>query len=175
LSPIISRASVSNSPAYPKKLPIVLIVTLATLMLATGTIVTGELLRMTIPRAAVAFRSPIAPVRAAATDGLVDAAERKPASDSFAVPLAPDVESEFDEVEQLAARLLAAGAAARKIMILGTASSQSITLTVLKTASCSSDQPLPRAKEIEPLIRGRKMPLIFEAAPDCLGLVKVGE
>jgi succinoglycan biosynthesis transport protein ExoP len=131
---IISRASVSNSPAYPKKLPIVLIATLATLMLATGTIVTGELLRITIPRAAAAFGSPAAPVRVAATDGFVAAAERKPASDSFAVPLAPDVESEFDEVEQLAARLLAAGAAARKVTILGTASSQSITLTALTLA-----------------------------------------
>src|ERR1700760_4821023 len=46
----ISRASVSNTPAYPKKLPIVLIATLATLMLSTGLIVTGELLRMTAPR-----------------------------------------------------------------------------------------------------------------------------
>jgi len=52
---IISRASVSNSPAYPKKLPIVLIATLATLMLSAGAIVTGELLRLTEPRAAVAF------------------------------------------------------------------------------------------------------------------------
>ncbi len=34
---IISRASLSNAPAYPKKLPIVLIATLATLMLSAGT------------------------------------------------------------------------------------------------------------------------------------------
>src|SRR6202166_3954593 len=47
---VISRATVSNTPAYPKKLPIVLIATLATLMLSSGTIVTGELLRMTAPR-----------------------------------------------------------------------------------------------------------------------------
>ena len=52
---IISRASVSNTPAYPKKLPIVLIATLATLMLSAGAIVTGELLRMTAPRATAAF------------------------------------------------------------------------------------------------------------------------
>src|SRR5262249_33605141 len=32
---VISRAIVSNTPAYPKKLPIVLIATLATLLLAT--------------------------------------------------------------------------------------------------------------------------------------------
>ena len=131
---IISRASVSNSPAYPKKLPIVLIASLATLMLATGTIVTGELLRMTIPRTAVAFGSTSALVRAPATGVFAAYAESKPASDSFAIPLAPDIESEFDEVEQLAGRLLAAGAAARKVTILGTASGQSITLTALTIA-----------------------------------------
>ena len=48
---IIGRASVSNTPAYPKKLPIVLIATLATLLLTSGAIATGELLRMTAPRA----------------------------------------------------------------------------------------------------------------------------
>lgn len=48
---IISRGTVSNIPAYPKKLPIVLIATLATLLLMSGLIVTGELLRMTAPRA----------------------------------------------------------------------------------------------------------------------------
>src|ERR1700723_1573653 len=59
---IISRAIVSNTPAYPKKLPIVLIATLATLLLSTGVIVTGELLRMTAPRAVAAFVSaPAAP------------------------------------------------------------------------------------------------------------------
>ena len=53
---IISRATVSNTPAYPKKLPIVLIATLATLLLTSGAIATGELLRMTAPRAAVRLR-----------------------------------------------------------------------------------------------------------------------
>ena len=51
---IISRATVSNMPAYPKKLPIVLIATLATLLLTSGAIATGELLRMTAPRASAA-------------------------------------------------------------------------------------------------------------------------
>ena len=40
---IISRAIVSNTPAYPKKLPIVLIATLATLLLSTGLIVDGRI------------------------------------------------------------------------------------------------------------------------------------
>ena len=56
---IISRAFVSNTPAYPKKLPIVLIATLATLLLTSGAIATGELLRMTAPRASTTFASPV--------------------------------------------------------------------------------------------------------------------
>src|SRR5271168_2056701 len=143
---IISRASVSNTPAYPKKLPIVLIATLATLMLSTGLIVTGELLRMTIPRAAAAFvsvsaplREPVAKIFAAPVEPSF-AAEPKYAVESeravepVAVPLAPNIESEFSEVEQLADRLLAAGAEARKVTILGTAASESITLTALTIA-----------------------------------------
>ena len=41
---VISRAAVSNTPYFPKKLPIVLIATLATLFAAIGFITTGELL-----------------------------------------------------------------------------------------------------------------------------------
>src|SRR3984885_6189948 len=143
---IISRANVSNSPAYPKKLPIVLIATLAALMLSTGLIVTGELLRMTIPRAAAAFvsvsaplRDPVAKVFAVPAEPRFavesrPAIESKPAVESVAVPLAPEIESEFSEVEQLADKLLAAGVAARKVTILGTASSESVTLTALTIA-----------------------------------------
>ena len=68
----------SNTPAYPKKLPIVLIATLATLLLTSGAIVTGELLRMTAPRAATAVRSP-APARTPARAPVVEAvAEPEP-------------------------------------------------------------------------------------------------
>src|SRR6201996_5084303 len=79
---IISRANVSNSPAYPKKLPIVLLATLATLMLTTGTIITGELLRMTIPRAVSAFESVttsiLAPIREPAANAAFEPVEYRP-------------------------------------------------------------------------------------------------
>src|ERR1700722_9194281 len=74
---IISRASVSNAPAYPKKLPIVLIATLATLLLSAGAIVTGELLRMTAPRASAAFASLPAATRVPAAAASI-AAEPEP-------------------------------------------------------------------------------------------------
>ena len=42
---VISRAIASNVPAFPKKIPIILIVTLITMFLAISLIVTGDLLR----------------------------------------------------------------------------------------------------------------------------------
>jgi polysaccharide biosynthesis transport protein len=118
---IISRASVSNTPAYPKKLPIVLIATLATLMLSAGAIVTGELLRMTAPRAmaAVASSTPTA---------------RAPLPTAGQSVTRPDIVTGVTEIERLADGLRGAGAAARKITILGTASSESIALTALTIA-----------------------------------------
>jgi polysaccharide biosynthesis transport protein len=140
---IISRATVSNAPAYPKKLPIVLLATLVTLLLCAGTIVTGELLRMTIPRAAAAlsFAAPVAVApmatalaREPAMHTVAASVLERAVDESPAVPLAPEIESEFAEVEQVTSRLLAAGAAARKVTILGTASGASITLTALTVA-----------------------------------------
>src|SRR6202158_4364969 len=132
---IISRASVSNIPAYPKKLPIVLIATLATLMLSAGAIATGELLRMTAPRSAAAFSLSSAPGRAPAPSIVPDPAPVSAASH-------PEIQSEphieiasgITEIEQLAEHLRGAGEAARKVAILGTASSESITLTAVTLA-----------------------------------------
>ncbi len=119
---IISRASVSNTPAYPKKLPIVLIATLATLMVSAGAIVTGELLRMSAPRLAPAFVSSPA-------QGRVSAAAAPTLSE-----VDPEPAPELTEIEQLADRLSGAGEAGRKITILGTAPGESITLTAMTLA-----------------------------------------
>jgi uncharacterized protein involved in exopolysaccharide biosynthesis/Mrp family chromosome partitioning ATPase len=129
---IISRASVSNTPAYPKKLPIVLIATLATLMLSAAAIVTGELLRMTAPRAVAAFTSAPTTFRAAPAAASVAAAEPEPAIITSAAAM--DMMSDFSEIERVADNLRDAGAAARKITVLGTASNESITLTALTIA-----------------------------------------
>jgi uncharacterized protein involved in exopolysaccharide biosynthesis/Mrp family chromosome partitioning ATPase len=138
---IISRATVSNTPAYPKKLPIVLIATLATLMLSAGAIATGELLRMTAPRAtAAAFAFSPLPVRAPAevVAAAVTIADPTPVVDDPRVDMPSetraDILAEFTEIERLASDLHGAGEAARKVTILGTAAHQSITLTVLTLA-----------------------------------------
>jgi uncharacterized protein involved in exopolysaccharide biosynthesis/Mrp family chromosome partitioning ATPase len=136
---IISRASVSNTPAYPKKLPIVLIATLATLMLSAGTIVTGELLRMTAPRlmaphAETVSASPPVPSRAPAAAVAEPAPTFSEIRSEIQSEPPPVVAAEFTEIEQLAEALRSAGDAARKVTILGTASSESITLTALTLA-----------------------------------------
>jgi succinoglycan biosynthesis transport protein ExoP len=140
---IISRASVSNAPAYPKKLPIVLIATLATLLLSAGTILTGELLRMTTPRLIATRAEPLVVREPAARlpealPEMVDAPEAAtvPEIDPVADfnPPGQQTPTEITEIEQLAESLRDAGDGARKITILGTASSESITLTALTLA-----------------------------------------
>jgi polysaccharide biosynthesis transport protein len=152
---IISRASVSNSPAYPKKLPIVLIATLATLMLSGGVIVTGELLRLTEPRTVAAFASaqPMvsAPSARAASAAAVERgpepepasegapeAGSEPATEPEPVPAAQAAGTQtfFDltEIERLVGDLRAPGAVARKITVLGAASNESIAWTTLSIA-----------------------------------------
>jgi uncharacterized protein involved in exopolysaccharide biosynthesis len=125
---IISRGIVSNTPAYPKKLPIVLIATLATLLLSTGLIVTGELLRLTAPRAVASLAATVAPAREPKPDKVV---ERAQIPDEPSPPVVPTA---LSEIEQLAETLRGAGQGAHKITVIGTAPGESITLTALTLA-----------------------------------------
>jgi polysaccharide biosynthesis transport protein len=141
---IISRASVSNAPAYPKKLPIVLIATLATLLLSAGTILTGELLRITTPRLIAPGAEPVVvrePAAARVPEPALEMVDAPEAAVAPGIDPAPEFNppgqetpTEITEIEQLAESLRSAGDAARKITILGTASSESITLTALTLA-----------------------------------------
>lgn len=140
---IISRATVSNTVAYPKKLPIVLIATLATLLLTSGAIATGELLRMTAPRAAAAVAPVAAPMHVTAppTAPYFEAYEDAKPEDTRPEAIKPAVTAPraelaagIDEIAQLADRLSHASGAARKVTVLGTASSEGITLTALTLA-----------------------------------------
>lgn len=144
---IISRAIVSNTPAYPKKLPIVLIATIATLLLSSGVVVTGELLRQTAPRAVAAFipAQTQAPARQERVVQPVFPPELEPIADPVMAEPAPlqpemtvDVDvtdvTEFAEIERLADSLRAAGPAAKKVTVLGTAAGEAITLSTLTLA-----------------------------------------
>jgi polysaccharide biosynthesis transport protein len=144
---IISRAIVSNTPAYPKKLPVVLLATLATFLLSTGLIVTSALLRMTAPRAPGAVypvamvqvpetsqvetsQAEASPVEAAEPIEVVQLTEPAPALS----PALPEASGEPGEIEQLASKLREAGEAGQKVTILGTAAGEGVALTALKLA-----------------------------------------
>ncbi|MGY2885799.1 succinoglycan biosynthesis transport protein ExoP [Bradyrhizobium sp. USDA 4524] len=162
---IISRASVSNTPAYPKKLPIVLIATLATLLLSSGIIITGELLRISAPGAVGRAFAPAAavirrrePVMDAATvdqpalspePALASPVAPKPAVEpelplepaaAYESPPQPDSAQTADEIDELAERLAAAGPAAHKVTVLGPAAADSVTLTTLTLARLMARQ-----------------------------------
>ena len=145
---IISRATVSNTPAYPKKLPIVLIATLATLLLTSGAIATGELLRMTSPRTApdpqdyereiapamvlIPPRGPeVAPAAAVAPSAVAD---HPPESHAPVVDSPPIAAAATSEIEQIAGALIDVGVASRKVTVLGTAAAEDTTFTVLTLA-----------------------------------------
>ena len=162
---IISRASVSNTPAYPKKLPIVLIATLATLLLTSGAIVTGELLRMTAPRASAAFAAWPASIRA---PSLVPSSPVENTEFPAAMPIAPradgprtDATSASGEIERLADDLAGNVGTARKLTVLGTAPGESITLTALTLARLMARQ----AKVVVVDLAGA-MPTIAAASVD---------
>jgi len=153
---IISRAVAANTPASPKKLSIVLISTLATLLLSAGVVVTGELLRITAPRGMVVQGpSPVvAPVPTAISTFMPDPARSKSvmepisvvpqvglAPERAALERAPDsIVAELVEVERLADKLHAAGRAACKVTVIGTASGECITVTALTLARCLAHQ-----------------------------------
>ncbi|PAY04884.1 lipopolysaccharide biosynthesis protein [Bradyrhizobium sp. UFLA03-84] len=167
---IISRATVSNTPAYPKKLPIVLIATLATLLLSSGIIITGELLRISAPGAVGRAFAPAAAVirrrePVMETVAADEPAPRLPPEPELASPLAPSLSPEpdlapelamayepvisepqpapavtVDEIDALAERLVAAGPAAHKVTVLGPATGESVTLTALTLARLMARQ-----------------------------------
>jgi len=118
----------------------VLIATLATLMLSAGAIITGELLRMTAPRAAAVFTSAPSAVRARAVAAAEPELETEPEvePERVAAPALhepyPELAPVLSEMERLAGDLRIAGYAARKVTVLGTANNEAITLTTLTLA-----------------------------------------
>ena len=123
---IISRAVVSNTPAYPKKVPIVVIATLATFMLATGLVVSGELLKMTAPR-------PMSPSEPIVRDRAPGLRLREPRPEPATAAVSSDA-----ELERLAEHFVAAGERARKITVIGAESAAGTSQTALALARLMS-------------------------------------
>jgi polysaccharide biosynthesis transport protein len=135
---IISSAIVSTTPAWPKKLPTVLLAALAMFVLSAGFVLTGELLGGLPSRSAV--QPPVEPVvdaapvltRAPLADAGADAAppasrqpempEPVPTEAPKATPMEATqaaTATPLDPIESLARGLGSAGEAARRITVLG--------------------------------------------------------
>jgi len=98
---IISRAIVSNTPYFPKKLPTIVVAMLATLVITAGFVTTGELMRHS--------PAPASPVPAFAL------AETRPS----AAATHPALGVPFRAIDELARELRAAGEGGRRLAVFG--------------------------------------------------------
>ena len=129
---------------------------MATLLLSTGLIVTGELLRMTAPRAVASLAASVAPAREPQADKVVERAQVPEE------PSPPVVPSPLGEIEQLAENLHDAGKGAHKITVIGTAPGESITLTTLTLARL-----LARSARVVVVDLAGSSPTIAAVSVDC--------
>ena len=116
---IISRAVVSNTPYFPKKLPTVLVATLATLVVSVGFVTTGELMRHSPAGGAV-------PVPVAAW-GL---APTRPS----AAATHPALGVPFSAIDELARTLRGAGEGGRRLAVFGVSRNVGTTLSAVTLA-----------------------------------------
>jgi uncharacterized protein involved in exopolysaccharide biosynthesis/Mrp family chromosome partitioning ATPase len=133
---VISRAFVSNTPAFPKKLPIVLVITLTTLILCAGFVLTSELLDgpyvaalapVTVPVQVPATPPAQTPARSSLLGSLLSRLRR--GESASAEPGEPDIESPAHftaalpstSIDELVRGLQGSGDAGRRIAIVGAA------------------------------------------------------
>jgi exopolysaccharide transport family protein len=180
---IISRAAASNTPYFPKKLPIVLIATLATLFISAGFITTGELLAGNVYRGTAPAEPAAEPVMAAAAEpapkrrwlpkGFIRA-KAAPQEPVMAPPTAaaPAPANELT-IADIALALREAGEGGRRVAVIGAAPGAGTTRTAVALARALAkdarvvlvdlalDRPQlasisldPRAPGIADLVRG---------------------
>ena len=123
---IISTASVSNTPSWPKKLPTVLIAALSMLALSVGLIATGQLLGAASVRPASDI---VAQDERAAADARL-------ATGQGIVPDRADARVALPAIEELARELAAAGDTGRRVAVMATRSDQDtapVAMTLART------------------------------------------
>jgi polysaccharide biosynthesis transport protein len=127
---IISRATVSNIPAYPKKLPIALIAALAMLALTSGFVVTQELLD---PGSARYADFPPETARAA-KGGLLDRIWRGARAQRTMPVVQQAAGLSFNALAELASNMRAAGEGARSLAVVGAMPDAATTLAAITLA-----------------------------------------
>jgi tyrosine-protein kinase Etk/Wzc len=127
---VISTATVSNTPSWPKTVPTVLVAALGVLALSVGFALTSELLAampmQSTPLAPAASDPPPADRRAKPTRA---AAERPPVEQQPAVAGVP-----LEAIEALGREIGEAGEAGRRIMLVGAARHIGTTVTAITLA-----------------------------------------
>jgi polysaccharide biosynthesis transport protein len=156
---IISRALPSNTPAFPKKVPIVLIATLATLLLTVGFVTTGQLLAGNVYTPAFMVAEPTfapAPSMVAAAPAAVamasepaqlrpDPAPAPPPVPDEPLPPAPPVQAaattrdsapprETGATDALVSGIRRSGEAGRRMTVVGAARNIGTTSTAIALA-----------------------------------------
>jgi uncharacterized protein involved in exopolysaccharide biosynthesis/Mrp family chromosome partitioning ATPase len=156
---IISRATVSNIPAYPKALPILLVATLATLFLAAAFVLTGEIMRQGGPIRALApfdleepltSEMPVSTPSAARKSLLASLFRKKKEAEVDAPGGAKDVVEQAgsadiasepaEPIQNLARSLALLGDAGRRIAVVGTGRNVGTTYAALGLARALSAQ-----------------------------------
>ena len=145
---IVSRATVSNVPAYPKKLPTILIATIAMLTMSSGLVITREILAA--PGGFVPLRREPAlaladdePVPAARLNAVIGARHSEPPRRGAEIPISAVADAAYDlnrlgvrriavfgavpgiNVSQTAIRLARALAEESRVILVGLASGES--------------------------------------------------
>jgi succinoglycan biosynthesis transport protein ExoP len=123
---VISRGTVSNVPAYPKKVPAVLIATLTTLVIAVGFVLTRELLAAPVGGVPVRQAPPPSEEVTSRVTAALNAIRNKNAPQPAPVPV-----SSLDDVT---ASLRDDGGADRRVAVFGAAHGMDTSWTALKIA-----------------------------------------
>jgi Mrp family chromosome partitioning ATPase len=149
---VISRATVSNIPYFPKKMPIVLIAALGTLCLSTAFVVTGALISGDTYRPAPLKidNTPVAAAPPRSVNARTRAADRLPAAPNLPPPVtppasasqptqqpvadAPPAATAGATVDDVAAALQQAGEGGRRVAVIGSARNVGTTLTAIALA-----------------------------------------
>jgi polysaccharide biosynthesis transport protein len=122
---VISRATVSNVPAYPKKVPAVLIATLTTLVIAIGFVLTRELLAAPVGSA---------PVRQAPQPSEEVASRVTAALNAIRHKTAPQQSVPVSSLDDVTDTLRHDGGADRCVAVFGAAQGMDTSWTALKIA-----------------------------------------
>ena len=148
---IISRASPALQPAYPKKLPTVLVAAFAAFALSAGFTVTGALLAPAVAVAPYAYpyapgyaapaaAPPVQPMPRMASPPLSPALGPGPGVESVAAVAAAGPIVPAHNVEQIARSLRQAGQAGRSVTVVGTARNVGTTYAAIQLARALSKE-----------------------------------